>query len=286
MIRKIILAFVYTCVGLLCLSSNAIADLIIAEGQATGQWYNPDRNGDGFYVEVIDTGGNLQLGLAMYTYDEEGGQMWLSGNVPIDSDDVVVTVPVIRTDGPIWGSGYDPADLNVTEFGTITVRFTSCNTALFQVRNNEGFEDGDYPEVRLTEIVGVECIDQPPPNPEGVETGKWSSEEGVCLFVAPDGKTLTSENSTCPNSASVWLNIVGNELDYNGVSGDCLVDASCLGEASISEEDGYFFCITPGGLVEGSFTSKTSVHGAAIQVVTGAGQVGRICTATWTASPE
>ena len=107
MIRKIILASVYTCVGLLCLSSNAIADLIIAEGKPTGQWYNPDRNGEGFYVEVIDTGGNLQLGLAMYTYDEEGGQMWLSGNVPIDSDDVVVTVPVIRTDGPIWGSGYD-----------------------------------------------------------------------------------------------------------------------------------------------------------------------------------
>jgi hypothetical protein len=37
MMRKIILAFVFACVGLTCLSSNAIADLIIAEGKPTGQ---------------------------------------------------------------------------------------------------------------------------------------------------------------------------------------------------------------------------------------------------------
>ena len=283
--RKIILASVYTCVGLLCLSSNAIADLIIAEGKPTGQWYNPDRNGEGFYVDVIDTGGNLQLGLAMFTYDEEGEQMWISGQMPIDSDDVVMTVPVIRTDGPLWGSGYDMSDLNITEFGTITARFTSCNTAIFQVRNNVGFEDGDYPSTRLTEVVGIECIDQPPPNTDGVEPGKWV-EDGVCLFVGADGKTLTSESSTCTNSASVWLNITGNELDYNGVGGSCLLDVSCLGEAPIAEKDGYFFCVAPNGLVEGWFTSKTSVHGNAIQIVTGAGQVGRICVATWTAAPE
>jgi len=94
MMRRIIMVLIFTCAGLGCLSSNAIADLIIADGKPTGQWYNPERNGEGFYVEVIDTGGNLQLGLAMFTYDEEGEQMWISGQLPIDSDDVAVTVPV------------------------------------------------------------------------------------------------------------------------------------------------------------------------------------------------
>jgi len=88
MMRRIILVLIFTGAGLGCLSSNAIADLIIADGKPTGQWYNPERNGEGFYVEVIDTGGNLQLGLAMFTYDEEGEQMWISGQLPIDSDDV------------------------------------------------------------------------------------------------------------------------------------------------------------------------------------------------------
>ena len=283
--RKITLVLIFTCVGLLGLTGSAMADLIIAEGQPTGQWYNPDRNGEGFYVEVIDTSGNLQLGLAMFTYDEEGEQMWISGNTPIDSDDVVMTVPVIQTDGPTWGSGYDPADLNITEFGTITARFTSCNTAMFQVRNNVGFEDGDYPTSRLTDIVGVECVDPPPSNTDGVETGKWVAE-GVCLFVSEDGKHLNSENSTCPDGASVWLNIQGTELDINAVGGNCVFNASCLGEWPIIEEDGYFVCMTPKGLVEGWFTSKTSVHGNAVQAVSAAGEVGKICSATWTASPE
>ena len=283
--RKLIQIFVYTCVGLLCLSTSAFADLIIAEGQPTGQWYNPDRDGEGFYVEVIDTGGILRLGLAMFTYDEVGEQMWISGTVSIDSDDVTATVPVIQTDGPIWGSGYDPADLNITEFGTITARFTSCNTALFQVRNNVEFEDGDYPTTRLTDIVGIECVDPPPSNSDGVETGKWVAD-GVCLFVGEDGKHLTPDNSTCPDSDSMWLDIQATEVDINGLGGSCVFNASCMGEWPINEENGHFVCVTPKGLIEGWFTSKTSVHGSAFQATAGGGQVGEMCNGEWTAAPE
>ena len=282
---KILKSSGYFCVSLLFLVGNASADLIIAEGQPTGQWYNPDRDGEGFYVEVIDTGGILQLGLAMFTYDEVGEQMWISGTVSIDSDDVTATVPVIQTDGPIWGSGYDPADLNITEFGTITARFTSCNTALFQVRNNVGFEDGDYPTTRLTDIVGIECVDPPPSNSDGVETGKWVAD-GVCLFVGEDGKHLTPENSTCPDSDSMWLEIQATEVDINGLGGSCVFNASCMGEWPINEENGHFVCVTPKGLIEGWFTSKTSVHGNAFQATAGGGQVGEMCNGTWTAAPE
>jgi len=149
-----------------------------------------------------------------------------------------------------------------------------------------GFEDGDYPSTRATEIVGIECIDQRPANPDGVETGKWVGD-GVCLFVAADGKTLTSENSTCPNSAAVWFELEGEELDINGIGGICVVDLRCLGtDLGISENDGYFPCITDKGVAEGWFTSKTSVHGNAAQILTGAGEVGKICQGMWTAAPE
>jgi hypothetical protein len=283
--KKIILISIVMCFGVLCLSSNAIADLILAEGKATGQWFNPDHNGEGFFVEVIESGGSQLLGVAMYTFNELGEQMWITGAVPIDSDDVVVTVPVIQADGPIWGSGYDPADLNTIDFGTITARFTSCNTAMFQVRNNVGLEDVDYPTVRLTGIVGVECVDAPPSNEDGVETGKWVAD-GVCLFIGEDGKRITPENSTCPDSDSMTLNIQATEFEYNGHGGSCILDASCLREAAIVAETGYFFCINPKGLIEGWFTSKTSVHGNAFQATAGGGQVGKMCSGTWSAAPE
>ena len=41
---------------LLCFSSGALAYLVLAEGGPTGQWFNPARNGEGFFIEIINTG--------------------------------------------------------------------------------------------------------------------------------------------------------------------------------------------------------------------------------------
>jgi len=286
MMKKLLLALVYACVVLLCFSSTAIADLILAEGKPTGQWYNPDRDGEGFFVEVINSAGIIQISVAMYSYDTEGSQLWLVGTVPIDEDDTVASVPVYQVDGPVWGSGYDPDDRNIIEFGTLTVRFTSCGTALFQIRNDVGLEDGDYPLVRLTNIVGIECTDTQSPPSDGVTPGKWVAE-GVCLFVSEDGRHLTSENSTCPNGAPMWLGITGTEIDVNAPGGSCLLETSCLSDISIIEETGYFACLNPtGGVIEGWFTSEISAYGNAVLVTGASHEVGRICSAEWTAAPE
>ena len=215
MYTKILKSCSFVCVSLLFLAGNAMADLIIAEGKPTGQWFNPDRDGEGFYVEVIDSGETAQLGIAMYSYDAEGRQLWVVGNAPVGAGATAVTVPVVQIDGPVWGSGYDPADLNTTDFGTITARFTSCNSALFQVRTNVELEDLEYPAVRLTNVVGIECVDtSPPPPPTGLTAGKWVGD-GVCINVAADGKSLTTVNSTCPDFASIWLAITGTQVDID-----------------------------------------------------------------------
>jgi hypothetical protein len=66
------------------MAAGAQAGLNLADGYASGQWWNPARDGEGFYVEVIDTGGNLQIAVAMYSYDESGNQLWLVGNIAIE----------------------------------------------------------------------------------------------------------------------------------------------------------------------------------------------------------
>ena len=81
--RKLIRLTLLT-LGLL-FGSLAQANLIIAEGKPTGQWWNPERDGEGFYVEVIDTGGTPQIGVAMYSYDAEGRQLWIVWNAAIDA---------------------------------------------------------------------------------------------------------------------------------------------------------------------------------------------------------
>jgi len=281
---KILKSCGFICVSLLFLAGNAMADLIIAEGKPTGQWFNPDRDGEGFYVEVIDSGETTQLGIAMYSYDAEGNQLWIVGNAPIEAGATAATVPVVQIDGPVWGSDYDPGDRNTTDFGTITARFTSCNSALFQVRPKTGLEDLDSPNVRLTNVVGIECVDKPP-EISGVTPGEWEGD-GVCLNVAADGKSLTAVDSPCPNGASIWLDITGTLVDLNGEIDPelCKVDASCLGDATISADTGFFQCVTERGVAEGWFTNETNAYGNGAQTIGTA--VGSTCVATWTAAPK
>jgi hypothetical protein len=223
---KILLAL---CV-LAVLTSNVQADLNLTDATATGQWFNPARDGEGFFVEIVGEGDNLQIAVSMYSFDESGNQLWLAGSVAISDGDIGATVPVILVDGPTWGTqGFDPADRNITEFGSISVRFPTCDSALFSVQSNvAGLESGSYSLVRLTEIAGMDCTDPPPPPVEGqITAGLWEGE-GVCFFVNAEGTKLV-ESDLCDNGNAFSADRPGFEGDFNGkLDGDaCVVDVAC-----------------------------------------------------------
>lgn len=263
---------------LLAFSPLAAANLILADGGPTGQWYNPERDGEGFYVEIIDTGGNLQISVAMYSYDAQGNQLWVIGNVAIDEDDEIVAVPVFQVEGPVWGPGYNPDDREFTDFGTITVRFPTCDTALFSIQTNVGLQNGNYSLVRLTDIVGVDCVEPPEPPPSGIRAGKWEGP-GVCFMVSEDGGSIIGGNlSECDAQAAFDSNLEGISDELR----ECNVTASCEGVWPIV--DGTFTCVNElGEMAIGTFDSTTSANGLAFE---GEGGVGEFCSATWSASPD
>jgi hypothetical protein len=259
-------------------STTTLANLILADGGPTGQWFNPQRAGEGFWVEIINTGGISQVGIAMYSYDAEGKQLWLTGSVTIGPEDEVAAIEVFIIDGPSWGPDYDPADQNVTAFGTVTVRFPFCDSALFSVQTNGTLQNYDYSLVRLTDIEGVTCIEPPEPPPSGITSGKWSGA-GVCFNVSEDGTQIIGGNlSNCDAQSAFDSNIDGvtNELK------DCKVTASCEGVWPII--DGKFTCLNEiGELAVGSFDSNNSASGWAFE---GEGGRGEFCSAPWAATPD
>ena len=111
-------------------SPGAFADLVLSDGGASGQWWNPTRDGEGIYFEIIATSSGNLVSVAWFTYDEDGNQMWLSGTIEISENDRSVNVPVIVTDGPVFGTGYDPADLNAELWGTLILTFNTCDTGV------------------------------------------------------------------------------------------------------------------------------------------------------------
>lgn len=214
-------------------SMGAMADLNLANGSASGQWWNPARDGEGFYVEIIDTGGNLQVAVAMYSYDDAGSQLWLVGNIAIEDGDTGATVPVFLIEGPVWGTAYDPADKNTTEFGSILVRFPTCDSALFSVQSNvAGLESGNYSLVRATDLVGIDCTEPPPPAPPppdgGITPGLWTGL-GVCFFVNSDGTSII-ESELCDEGKSFAADVPGIQVNLNGVidADKCDANVACV----------------------------------------------------------
>ena len=225
--KNLFLKTVLTVFCLTLLAGNAQAGLNLADGSASGQWYNPARDGEGFYVEIIDTGGNLQISVAMYSYNESGDQLWLIGNVPIEDGDQGATVPVFRVEGPVWGSMYDPADRTGIDepFGNIVVQFPTCDSALFNVQSNDPvLASGNYSLVRLTDLVSLDCVEPPPPDgpppeePPEITAGLWTAE-GVCFFVDADGKQIV-DSDQCDNGKSFSARV-------DGVEDPATLDPSC-----------------------------------------------------------
>jgi hypothetical protein len=183
---------------------------------------------------------------------------------------------VFQFNGPSWGADFDSDDLNTIEFGSITVRFPTCDTALFGVVTEVGLQNGNYPLIRLTDIEGIECHDSPA-EPQ-VTPGTWRSTE-VCFNVSADGRSLTEVGSQCDGNAAFDSRIEDGISD-EGVG--CNVDAECDGIWQI--EGGKFACTGElGTLAVGTFGSATSASGLAFEPE---GGIGDICTAAWSASPQ
>jgi hypothetical protein len=261
--------------GLLGFSTNLLAELILAEGKPTGQWYNPERNGEGFFIEIFTIGNDEWVSIAMFTYDESGKQMWLTGAAELGSAQTVVKIEVNSFDGPVWGPDYDTDDLNTNAFGQITVSFPTCDTGIFQVLTDVGLANGNYSVIRLTDIKGIECQD--PPSLQSPTPGHWRGT-AVCFNVAADGLSITGVGSPCDQGNAFDSNLDG----INNEGNDCGVEVDCEGKWAI--EDGTFNCVSNlGTLAVGTFTSATTIVGLAIE---GEGGFNDYCTAVWSASPN
>ena len=261
----------------LLFSAGVAADLVLSKGGPSGQWFNPDRNGEGFYVEIIE-GSPMQIGVAMYSYDADGDPLWVVGNIAIDANDESAAIPVFEFNGPVWGAGYDPADLNTIPFGTLTARFPTCDTALFAMQTNGTLPSYNYSLLRITSVVGVGCTEPLPEPPTGLTPGHWTGP-GVCFMVSNDGKSIVGGNlSECDAQNAFDSNLEGitNGLD------ECNVNAGCEGVWPIV--NGKFECTNnKGELATGTFNSTTGASGFAYEDAAGEGEY---CTATWTASPK
>jgi len=150
--------------------TKTYADLTLADGSTcdggppptgfnivpgiSGSWFDFERSGEGFSIEIIRIAGELRLLTYFYTYDADGNQMWLTGNAPVNGDSAIVSMLV--TSGPVFGPAFDPLDVSFQEWGTITFTFSSCNAGKAEY-DSINFGSGTFNLGRATYIADLAC---------------------------------------------------------------------------------------------------------------------------------
>jgi hypothetical protein len=255
-------------------STGALADLVLADGGASGSFFNIDRSGEGIFVEISELSDDSNMiSVAWFTFDQSGNQMWMSGAVAIDKDQREATISVSTFDGPVFGFG--SGTLMEHPWGTLTLVFPTCDDAILSYASTAGYGSDTVSQIRLTKLEQVKC-DEPIQDPD-TSRGQWSGP-GTCFNVADDGLSLTESGSTCAlNSAFI------SEIDGETAAGEnCSVDIDC--EGTITIVDGNFSCYSEIGNItmQGTFLSNTEATGTIME----SEAFDSVCTGVWTATPD
>jgi cyclophilin family peptidyl-prolyl cis-trans isomerase len=116
----------------------------------TGAWYDPANSGRGFFFEVakVDGGDGTPLAVVSWYDFYQGRQIWMVGTAPFAWGASSVEVPLQISEGAQFGSAFQPGQVVSTSFGSITIRFTGCDTGSFTYATTYG--NGTFPVKALT----------------------------------------------------------------------------------------------------------------------------------------
>lgn len=135
--------------------------------EAYGNFYNPGRSGEGIQLTLENDGETFVL--TYYTY-LGGEQVWLIGIGTLSGGRILFDEMSI-TQGADYGNGFDPDDVDYTQWGSIEMEFIDCDRAVLHI---DPVLDGFEPfTVEMQRIVPTQCGAGGPSTSNRVITGNW-----------------------------------------------------------------------------------------------------------------
>lgn len=179
--------------------SALLAALWIGPAQS-GSWFTPERNGEGFTLQVLDNGTAHALWFTYPPAGSEAQQAWIYASGGRIEGDRIRFEDAVTTRGPRFGASFDPAALRIIPWGTIEFRFTSCNEGEVIYAGPTAWGSGTRRVTRLTALAELECAGKRRVDPQGARTldglrnrsGAWfdpaHNGEGWNVEELPDGR--------------------------------------------------------------------------------------------------
>ena len=145
-----------TFVALIQVPAGWSSDMPITSG-FTGAWVDAGATGQlGMGLEVLADNSLVAL---VYTFAPAGGQAWIGGVGPIvDGNHATITMTTIDGPGGRFAPNFDPAAVQNTPWGTLTLRFSDCNNGTLDWDSSvPGYGSGSMAIERLTLPAGLSC---------------------------------------------------------------------------------------------------------------------------------
>lgn len=133
-------------------SAPGVCELKGLNKNAAGPWYNADQSGHGLFVEVSDGGETGEDRVTSFWYAYVDGQpRWLFGTGLSEGDSA--TLDMFTTSGGIAPPNFDPSDVNIEPWGSLTLDFTTQNEGQISWQSAlPGFSSGSLPVTKLALI--------------------------------------------------------------------------------------------------------------------------------------
>ncbi len=158
------------------IAGSALAQTSIVEPGHTAAWYDPDRSGEGWVLEILN---DDRATAYWYTYDDDGGQRWLTGvgQVMTDDDGQYISVPeLVVTRGATFGEDFDKNDVVREVVGSATFRFGDCQAGTVNWTAFGESAEVDLKRLSRTMAAGCESINGIPGEPVMAyagQSGDW-----------------------------------------------------------------------------------------------------------------
>ncbi len=127
-----------------------------ANAGLSGSYFLPARDGEGIVVQWLPNG---QVLVIFFTYDLNGDQQWVIGIG--DSDGFSVTMDALyASSNTVWGSGFDPDDVDLDPWGTFELIWTECGGVQFSYNSSvAGYGSATRQYIRLSNLWEATCPD-------------------------------------------------------------------------------------------------------------------------------
>jgi len=172
-------------------------------------FYNPDRNGEGNYVEVLEDGRAV---VYTFTYNPDGtGPAWFLGVGQVSGNSIILD-DLFRPTGTPFGDDFDAAEVDFTNAGSMSMVFPDCQASApggniaYTGDAGLGYEGLISRGTRLAHITGCGAET---PDPNAGLSGSWydpaRNGEGLIVEWLTNGDVLAVFFTYDTEGNQFWL---------------------------------------------------------------------------------